>query len=100
MQTTKWSTSPKIPDFQNGGKSPWRPFTYVASKFKCLQFIYHWKGNFIRINIVLKTRIQKRTYFELSIDRNLNGHILKSCRFFIENCQDMKKWLNKITTIV
>ena len=63
----KMSTSPIIPDFQNGGKSPWRPFSYVGSKFKCLQLIYCWKGNFIRINIFLRTKVQKQTYFELMI---------------------------------
>ena len=68
VQTTKSSTSPKISDFQNGKKSPWRPVTYVESKFKCLQLIYRLKGNFIRINIVLITRAQIRTYFELLIE--------------------------------
>ena len=67
-QTRKWSTSSKISDFQNGGKSPWHPFSYIGSKFKCLQLIYRWKGNFIRINIVLRTRVQKCTYFELLIE--------------------------------
>ena len=36
VQATEWSTSPKIPDFRNGGKSPWSSFSYVGSKFKCL----------------------------------------------------------------
>ena len=68
MQTTKQSTSPKIPDFQNGGNSPWHPFFYVGSKFKYLQLIYRSKGNFISINIVLRIRVQKCTYFELLIE--------------------------------
>ena len=50
VQTAKWSISPKITDLQNSGKSSWRPFSYVGSIFKCLQLIYSWKGNFIRIN--------------------------------------------------
>ena len=61
VQTTKWSTSPEIPDFQNGAKSPCCLFSYAGSKFKCLQIIYHWKGNFMRINIGLRTIVQKWT---------------------------------------
>ena len=40
VQTTKWSTSPKIPDFQNGGKSASCSFSYAGTKFECLQLIY------------------------------------------------------------
>ena len=68
VQTIKLSTSPKIPDFQNDGKLPWRQISYVGSKFKCLKLIYRCEGNFIRINIVLRTRVQKWTYFELLIE--------------------------------
>ena len=64
-QTTNWSTSLKIPYVRNGGKSPCSPFSYVGSKFKCMELIFCWKGNFIRISIVLRTRVQKWTYFEL-----------------------------------
>ena len=71
VQTSKWSTSPKISDFQNGAESPWRPFSYVVSKFKCLQLIYHWKGNFIKINIALKPKFQKLTYLELLIKNRM-----------------------------
>ena len=39
VQTTKSSASAKIPNFQIGGKSPWRAISYVWSKFKCLQLI-------------------------------------------------------------
>ena len=67
VRTTKWSTSPKIPDFQNGGKSPLDPFLYVESKFKCLQLVYRWKGKDI---------------FS-AIDRKLEGHILKKCIFLL-----------------
>ena len=65
VHTTKWSTSFKIPNFQNGGKSPCTPMSKVGSKFKCLQFIHIWKENFVRINIVLRTRVQKWTYFDI-----------------------------------
>ena len=68
VQTTNWSTSPKIHDFQNARKSPWRPFSYVGFKFKCLQLTYRWKGNLIRINIALRARVQKWTCFELLIE--------------------------------
>ena len=66
--TVKWSTSSKIPDFRNGSKSPWFTFSYVGSKFKCLKLIYRWKRNFISINTVLRTRIQKWTCLELLIE--------------------------------
>ena len=91
VQITKSSTSLKIPNFQNGGKSSWRPISYVGSTFKCLQLIYRCKGNFIRINNFLRTRVQKSTYFQLLIDRKLKGHVLKSCSYFAKNRQDMKK---------
>ena len=70
VQTAKWSTSSKIPDFQNGGKSPRPPISKAKSKFKCLQFINHWKKNFDRIYIVLRTKVQKRThsrYFQMNV---------------------------------
>ena len=31
-------------------------------------------------------------------DRKLKGHVLKSCSFFVKNCQDIKKLLNTIAT--
>ena len=76
-------------------KSPWHPISYVRSKFKCLQLIWRWKWNFLRINIVFRTRVKKWTCFELLIE---NWHVLKSCSFFVKNHQDMKKLLNKIAT--
>ena len=94
VQTKKSSASPRISDFHNSGKSPWHPFSSVGSKFKYLRLLYWWKGNLIRINIVLRTRVKKSTYFELLIE---NGKYIWFCG---KNCQDMKKWLNKITTIV
>ena len=51
--------------------------------------IYHWKGNFIRINIFLRTSVQKWTYSELLIE-NRRGIFLKVV-FFVKNRQDMKK---------
>ena len=83
VQTTQWSTSPKISDFQNDGKSPWCPFSYVGPKFKCLPLIYRWKGNFIRINIVIKTRIQKCTYFQL-LTENRRDIFLKVVGFLLK----------------
>ena len=71
----------------------------AGSKFKCLQLIYCWKGNFPRINIVLRTRAQKWTYFELLIEKR-RDIFLKVVGFFAKNSQDLKKLLNKITTIV
>lgn len=68
MQTTKSSTGPKIHNFQNSWKTPWCSISYVGSKFKCVQLIYRWKGNFIRINILLRTWVQKWTYFETVIE--------------------------------
>ena len=68
VQSAKWATSLKIPDFLNEGKTPWCPFLYVGSKFKCLQLIYLYKGNFVSINIVLRTSVQKWTYFELLVE--------------------------------
>ena len=35
-----------------------------------------------------------------AIDRKPKGYILKSCSFFVKNCQDTKEWVNKITAIV
>ena len=64
VETSKWSTSPKIPDFRNGGKSPWRLILYVGSNVYNLYIV----GNFIRIDIVLRTKIQEWTYFELLIE--------------------------------
>ena len=83
VQTTQWSTSPKISDFQNDGKSPWCPFSYVGPKFKCLPLIYRWKGNIIRINIVRKTRIQKCTYFQL-LTENRRDIFLKVVGFLLK----------------
>ena len=80
---TKSSTSPKIPDFQNGGKSPWRSVLYLGSKLKSLQ---RWNKNFLRFNILLRTRGQKMNIF-LTIDRRPKGHFLKSCSFLVENRQ-------------
>ena len=68
VQTTKSSSGPKFPNFQNGAKSLRRPISYVGSKFKCLQLVYRCKGNSIRINIVLRTRVEEWTYFELLIE--------------------------------
>ena len=83
VQSTKSTTDPKIHDFQNDGKSPWRPISYVGSKFKCLQLRYRCKRNFIRINIVLKTSAQKRAYFELLIE-NRNDMFLKAVAFLLK----------------
>ena len=52
------------------------PFSYVGSKFKCLQLMYYWKGSFIRTNIVLT-----RKYIIWAIDRKLKEYVLKSCVF-------------------
>ena len=95
LQTTKWSTSSKIPDFQNGRKSSWRPFSYVLSKFKCLQLIYCWKRNFIRINIVFRTRVQKCTYFELLIEKR-RDIFLKVVGFLLKICKTQKNDLTKL----
>ena len=73
VQTTKWSASPKIPDFQNGGKSPLDPFLYVGSKFKCLQLVYRLKGKDI---------------FS-AIYRKPEGIFLKSVDFF---CQKLSRY--------
>ena len=83
MQTSKWSTSSKITDFKSGGKSPIHPFSCVESKFKCLKLTYRWKGNFIRINIVLRAKFQKWTYFELLIE-NRKGTFLKVVGFLLK----------------
>ena len=64
VQTTKWSTSPKIPNFQNGVKSPWCLISYVGQNSNAYN-IYRCKGNFIRINTVFRTRVQKWTNFKL-----------------------------------
>ena len=91
----KLSTSPKIPDFQNGGKSPWRPISYVGSKFKCLKLIYHCEGNFIRINIVFRTRVQKWTYFEL-LTENQTDMLLKVVAFYLKIAKIIKNpWITK-----
>lgn len=68
MQTTKWSTCSKIPDFQNGEKSPRNPnleSAKVGAKVKFLQFIYLWEKNVVKINIVFRTRVQKWTYCKI-----------------------------------
>ena len=83
VQTTKSPTSPKVPNFQNGRKPLWCPISSVGSKFKCLQLIYRWKGNFIRINIVLRTSVQKWTSFELLIE-NRRGMFLKVVAFLLK----------------
>ena len=83
MQTTKSPTGPKIHNFQNSWKTPWCSISYVGSKFKCVQLIYRWKGNFIRINISLRTRVQKWTYFELLIE-NRKDMFLKLVAFWLE----------------
>ena len=83
VQTTKSSTSTKISDFQNGGKSPRRPVSYAGSKSKRLELIYRWKGNFIRINIVLGTRAQRRTYLEDLIE-NRKDMFLKVVAFLLK----------------
>ena len=71
VQTTKWSTSSKIPNFQNGEKLPWCLFSYVGSKFKCLQLMYRWKGN------CLKKWGSKLDMFRYSIERNQKDIFLK-----------------------
>ena len=76
----KRSTSPKIHDFKKSGKSPWCQFSYVGSKFKCLQLVYRWERNFIRINIALRTRVQEETYLELLIE-NRKGIFLQTAGF-------------------
>ena len=85
VQTTKWSTSPKIPDFLNGRKPPWRPYSYLGWKFKCQQFKYCWKGTFIMINIVLRTTVQKWTHFELLTEKQ-REIFLKFVGVFVKNC--------------
>lgn len=68
MQTTKWSTGSKIPDFQNGEKSPRNPnleSAKVGAKVKFLQFIYLWEKNVVKINIEFRTRVQKWTYCKI-----------------------------------
>ena len=62
--------------------------------------MHGWKGNFIKINIVLRTRVQKCTYFKLLIDIKLGRYILKSYRVFVKNCQYTEKQLNKIPAII
>ena len=76
VETAKWSASSPILDFRNGGKSRWCPFSCAGSKFKCLQLIYCWKGNFIKIEIVLRARVQKWASFELLIEKR-KGMFLK-----------------------
>ena len=49
----------------------------MGLKFKCLQLIYCWKGNFIKINIVLRKNIN---IFRV-IDKKPKGHILKVVGF-------------------
>ena len=61
VKTTKWSTSSKILNFQDGEKPPHPSILKVGSKFKCLQFTYL----VVKITIVLRTRVQKWTYFEI-----------------------------------
>ena len=51
---------------------------------------YYWNEIFIRINIILRTRVQKWTYFGLLIENRKD--ISKNCSFFfVQNCEDMKK---------
>ena len=76
------------PIFKNGGKSPLCLFSYVWPKFKCLQFICPWKGSFIKINIVLRTRVQKWKYLELLLE---NQKELLKVVSFVKNRQDIKK---------
>ena len=80
VQTAKWSISPKITDLQNSGKSSWRPFSYVGSIFKCLQLIYSWKGNFIRIN---KNQSPKMYVFQ-AIDKRRRNIFLKVVSFLLK----------------
>ena len=76
-QMAKWSTRPRFCDFQNGRKSLGCPFSYMGLKFKCLQIMYCWNGNFIRIDIVLRKNIN---IFRV-IDKKPKGHILKVVGF-------------------
>ena len=52
--------------------------------------MYCWKGNFIRINIALTTKVQKWTYFKLLIE-NQRDIFLEVVGFFVKNDQDMRK---------
>ena len=45
--------------------------------------MYRWNRNFIRINIVLRTRVQKWTYFELLIE-NWRDTFLKVVAFLLK----------------
>ena len=92
VQITKWSTSIKITYCQNGGKSSWRSFSYVGSKFKYLQLIYRWKGNFVKINIVLRTRVQISTYFKLYIE-NRRDIFLKVVNFLLKIVNTRRSYL-------
>ena len=51
------------------------------------------KEIFFIINIVLRAKVQKRTYFELMIEnqKDFRKDILESCRFFVKTHPDMKK---------
>ena len=51
--------------------------------------IYRSKGNFFRINIVLRTRVQKWTYFRAI--ENQRDIFLKVVGFFVKNRQDIRK---------
>ena len=93
-QATKRSTSPKFLDFQNGIKSPWYPFSYVGSKFKCLQLIYRWKGNFILSNILVRNRVQKWAYLEL-LTENQRDIFLKVVGFLLKIVKIQKNELRK-----
>ena len=93
-QTTKRSTSPKFSDFQNGKKSPWYPFSYVGSKFKCLQLIYRWKGNFILSNILVRNRVKKWAYLEL-LTENQGDIFLKVVGFLLKIVKIQKNELRK-----
>ena len=83
---------PKIPDFQNGRKSPRDSIWYVGSKFKCLQLICRCKESFFRINILLRTRVQKLTYFELFIESR-RDMVLKVVTFSLKI---IKIWKNDL----
>ena len=45
---------------------------YTRSKIKYPQIIYRWKANLVRINIVLRTKIQKWICFEPLMKKQRN----------------------------
>ena len=81
----KIANQPQNPQF-----SKWQKIT-MAPNFICEVKIqmpttyrrHRWKGNFIRINTVLRIRVQKWTYFEVLVE-NRRDMFLKVVAFFLK----------------